>query len=207
MKQQRDQEKFVVGLTGGIGSGKSTVAEMFAALGVNVVDADTLAREVVEPDQPALRSIAAHFGANILQTDGSLDRAALRKIIFSKREHKDWLESLLHPLINNLLLTRIKESRSAYCILESPLLLETEQHKLVNRVLVIDVQEETQLSRAALRDDSDETVIRNIIESQISRKERIQIADDIIDNEQSLGQLQSKVEALHKHYLILADTQ
>lgn len=205
MQQQRNQAKFVVGLTGGIGSGKSTVADMFTALGVNVINADTLARKVVEPDQPALHSIAARFGDNILQTGGSLDRAALRKIIFSEPEHKDWLESLLHPLINNLLLVQIQESKSAYCILESPLLLETEQHQLVNRVLVIDVQEETQLSRAISRDGSDEAVIRGIIESQISRKERIQAADDIIDNEQSLGQLQSKVEALHKHYLILAE--
>jgi dephospho-CoA kinase len=205
MKQQRDQAKFVVGLTGGIGSGKSTVAEMFTALGVNVVNADTLAREVVEPGQPALHSITARFGAEILQTDGSLDRAALRKIIFSDPEHKNWLESLLHPLINNLLLIRIKESKSTYCILESPLLLETEQHKLVNRVLVIDVQEKTQMSRAALRDGSNKTVIRTIIESQINRKERIQAADDIIDNEQGLGQLQNKVEALHNNYLILAN--
>jgi dephospho-CoA kinase len=194
-------KRYVVGLTGGIGSGKSAAAEMFRALGIEVIDADTLAREVVEPGQPALRDIALHFGSELLTTDGHLDRATLRKIVFSNPEHKSWLENLLHPLIAELLQRRLSATKSPYAILESPLLLETEQYKLVERVLVIDASEETQIDRAVRRDGSDEEVIRSIIASQIDRAERIQHADDLVSNEENLEQLKENIEALHKKYL------
>ena len=130
---------FVVGLTGGIGSGKSTVARMFAALDVELVDADIAAREVVAPGTHALAEIAKHFGSEILMTDGGLDRGALRQVIFQQEKEKHWLEELLHPLIRGWLTQKISSCRTTYCLLVSPLLLETGQAKLVDRILVVDV--------------------------------------------------------------------
>ncbi len=194
-------KRYVVGLTGGIGSGKSAAAEIFRTCGVEVIDADSLAREVVEPGQPALDDIAAYFGSELLTAEGHLDRAALRKIVFSNPEQKSWLENLLHPLIAELLQRRLNATKSPYAILESPLLLETEQYKLVDRVIVIDVNEEIQIARSVRRDGSDEAVIRSIIASQIDRSKRIQHADDLVSNEEGLEQLREKVEALHSKYL------
>jgi len=194
-------KRYVVGLTGGIGSGKSAAAEMFRAWGVEVIDADALAREVVEPGQPALGDIAAHFGSELLTAEGYLDRAALRKVVFSNPEQKSWLENLLHPLIAELLQRRLNATKSPYAILESPLLLETEQYKLVDRVIVIDVNEEIQIDRSVRRDGSDEAVIKSIIASQIDRAGRIQRADDLVSNEEGLEQLREKIEALHSKYL------
>jgi dephospho-CoA kinase len=194
-------KRYVVGLTGGIGSGKSVAAQMFRAWGVEVIDADSLAREVVEPGQPALGDIAAHFGSELLTAEGYLDRAALRKVVFSNPEQKSWLENLLHPLIAELLQRRLNATKSPYAILESPLLLETEQYKLVDRVIVIDVNKEIQIARSVRRDGSDEAVIRSIIASQIDRAKRIQHADDLVSNEEGLEQLREKVEALHSKYL------
>ena len=180
---------------------KSAAADVFRSLGVQIVNADELSREVVGVGQPALEEIAEHFGRNILSTDGSLDRAALRKIVFSDHEAKTWLENLLHPLIAKLLQERLAETSSAFAILESPLLFETGQHKFVDRVLVVDVSDEqTQLSRAMARDGSDKAVIRSIIASQISRDERIRRADDVVSNEGSLNQLKEHIESLHNHY-------
>lgn len=200
-------KRYVVGLTGGIGSGKSAAAKIFRNCGVEVIDADTLAREVVEPGQPALSDIAAHFGSDILTAEGHLDRAALRKIVFSNPGHKTWLENLLHPLIAELLQRRLNATKSPYAILESPLLLETEQHKLVDRVVVIDVDEEIQIDRSVRRDGSDEEVIRAIIASQIDRAERIQHADDLVSNEDSVEQLRENIEALHSKYLGMVTEQ
>ena len=194
-------KRYVVGLTGGIGSGKSAAAQIFRTCGVEVIDADSLAREVVEPGQPALSDIAAYFGSELLTAEGHLDRAALRKIVFSNPEQKSWLENLLHPLIAKLLQRRLNATKSPYAILESPLLLETEQYKLVDRVIVIDVNEEIQIARSVRRDGSDEAVIRSIIASQIDRAGRIQRADDFVSNEEGLEQLREKIEALHSKYL------
>ena len=194
-------KRYVVGLTGGIGSGKSAAAQIFRTCGVEVIDADSLAREVVEPGQPALSDIAAYFGSELLTAEGHLDRAALRKVVFSNPEQKSWLENLLHPLIAELLQRRLNATKSPYAILESPLLLETEQYKLVDRVIVIDVNEEIQIDRSVRRDGSDETVIRSIIASQVDRAKRIQHADDLVSNEEGLEQLREKVEALHSKYL------
>ncbi|MDG1024707.1 MAG: dephospho-CoA kinase [Gammaproteobacteria bacterium] len=200
-------KNYVIGLTGGIGSGKSAAAEIFRSFGVQVVNTDELAREVVEQGQPALTKIAEHFGRNILSTEGVLDRATLRKIVFSNPAAKSWLEALLHPLIAKLLQERLAEANSPYSILESPLLFETEQYKFVNRVLVVDVSEETQLSRAMARDGSSEAVIRSIITSQIDRDERILRADDVVSNDGSLEQLQANIKSLHTHYQGISSTQ
>ena len=200
-------KNYVVGLTGGIGSGKSAAAAMFRAWGIEVINADALAREVVEPGQPALNDIAAHFGSDILTAESHLDRAALRRIVFSNPEQKSWLENLLHPLIAVLLQQRLNATESPYTILESPLLLETEQYKLVERVLVIDASEEIQIDRTVKRDGSDEGVIRSIIASQIDRAKRIQHADDLVSNEEGLEQLRAKIEVLHNKYIGLVTKQ
>lgn len=198
------ERKFIVGLTGGIGSGKSAAAEVFKSLGITVVNADDLSREVVEPGQAALKEISKRFGDEILSEDGSLHRAQLREIVFTQVEHKDWLESLLHPLIAELIVSRLHSAQSDYAILESPLLLETEQYKLVDRILVIDASEESQLTRALKRDGSDEAVIRSIIASQIDRSLRIERADDVVINEESLSELEAAIHSLHQQYREMA---
>ncbi len=193
-----------IGLTGGIGSGKTTVADRFAELGVDLVDADQAARDVVKPGSQALAEIAAHFGEDILLADGSLNRSTLRALVFANEEQRLWLEALLHPLINALLRQQLADCQSAYCLLVSPLLLETSQKELVDRIIVIDVSEQTQLARAMARDGSDEQTIRGIIAAQIDRHSRLQAADDIIDNEKSVSALQQQVQTLHERYLQLA---
>jgi dephospho-CoA kinase len=169
------------------------------------VDADLIARDVVEPGSAALDSIAQHFGSSILLQTGNLDRSQLRHIVFSQPQEKDWLEGLLHPLIGQCMQSRIANCKSLYCLLVSPLLLETDQKKLVDRVLVVDVSESNQLARTLARDGGDESTIRAIIDSQISRQTRLQHADDVLDNEQSLGRLNSAVATLHNKYLELAN--
>ncbi len=196
---------YVIGLTGGIGSGKSTVADVFAELGVVLIDADLLAREVVEPGSAALARIAEHFGDSIIMADGSLHRQALRAIVFSDVLEKHWLENLLHPLIAALMKSRISSCSSPYCLLVSPLLLETGQHQLADRILVVDVGEATQLSRTLQRDRGDPDTISAIIASQIDRQERLQKADDILDNEAGLDELDARIHRLHEKYLRLAE--
>ncbi len=207
MGNLQDQSKYVVGLTGGIGSGKSTVADLFKAHGIDIIDADQLSREAVEPGQPALHAIEEHFGVDILTAAGELDRANLRTIVFSEPKQKEWLEALLHPLIADLIKSGIARSNSDYCVLESPLLLETEQHQLVSRILVVDVSVETQLSRALERDGGDATVISSIIASQLNRDKRLEKADDVVTNEGSLQDLRVTIDKLHNTYLTLAKKQ
>ena len=168
---------FVVGLTGGIGSGKSTVTRCFQNFGVCTVDADDLSREVVQPGSKALDEVARHFGSKILQKNGTLDRSQLRQIVFTNPTEKAWLEELLHPLIADLIQIRLTACGSAYCLLASPLLLETDQHKFVDRVLVVDVSEETQFTRTFNRDGGDPMTIRAIIASQTERNMRLRRAD------------------------------
>ena len=194
----------VVGLTGGIGSGKSTVASLFMQSGATVIDADSLAREVVAAGSEALTEISSHFGSHLLDTNGELRRAELRKIVFADATERVWLEQLLHPLIANLMQQRIVDCESTYCILESPLLLETNQHELVDRVLLVDVSEHKQLQRALLRDGSDEATIKGIIAAQMPRSERLKRADDVIDNDQQPEALSSEVNRLHEKYLAIA---
>lgn len=199
-----NNSKFVVGLTGGIGSGKSTVAAIFQACGIEVINADLLAREVVIPGTEALDEIIRRFGAGILDAAGQLNREKLREIIFADQTQRDWLENLLHPLINQLMKTRIENATSVYCILESPLLLESKQHEMVNRILLVDVSHQTQLARTLQRDQSNAETVQAIIAAQLSREERRQKADDIIENESEISALRSAVTELHQHYTKLA---
>lgn len=192
---------FVVGLTGGIGSGKSAVSKQFEALGITVIDADQVAREVVEPGEPALARITDRFGADILLSNGCLDRTALRRIVFEQPKQRDWLEQLLHPLIRDRIMTKLESSGSGYAVLASPLLLETDQHLLVNHIVVVDVSETLQISRTIARDSNDEQQVKAIIAAQMPRDERVAKADDLIDNSGSEEALKPLIEKLHKKFL------
>ena len=198
---------FIVGLTGGIGSGKSAVAICFTRLGISVVNADTASRKVVEPGTPALQAIATHFGNTILLPDGNLDRTALRQRIFSDPAAKEWLEKLLHPLIAQWIGSQLSAAPGPYVILESPLLLETTQHRNVHRVLVVDVPENIQIARASVRDTDSVEQIKAIIASQIPRTERLARADDVIDNSGDIGDLVQQVDLLHRQYLEIAEAR
>lgn len=198
--------KLIIGLTGGIGSGKTTVSNMFAAIGITVVDADIVAREVVAIDSPALDKIATKFGNDILNADGSLNRTALREQVFSNEENKQWLNQLLHPIIRTSMLAQLNDAAGPYTILVAPLLFENKLESLVARTLVVDVPIEKQISRTLNRDQhSSEQVIKNIIDSQIARTERLSKADDIIDNSNAtLEELTAKVKQLHQSYSALS---
>ncbi len=197
---------FTVGLTGGIGSGKSTVAGVFAELGVEIIDADVVAREVVEPPSTALDAIRARYGAEILTADGALDRPRMRQLVFADEAERAWLEDLLHPLIEERIRQGIAGCDSPYCMLVSPLLLETSQRRLVDRVLVVDVSRQTQLQRSLLRDQSERATVEAIIDAQASREERLRAADDVIDNEGAKNSLTAHVRELHARYLSLSET-
>lgn len=194
---------WILGLTGGIGSGKSAAAQCFIDLGVHLVDADNAARWVVEPGRPALAQIAEHFGPSVLQADGTLNRSALRELIFKDPQQRGWLEGLLHPLIREEIRQYLARAESAYAILVSPLLLETSQHQMVQRVLVIDVPESVQIKRTVLRDKTNEDQVRAILKAQASRGERLSRADDVIVNDRDPAWLKSEVERLHHFYLTL----
>jgi dephospho-CoA kinase len=198
--------RLVVGITGGIGSGKSAVTRCFEQRGITVVDADVVARIIVEPGTPALAAITAHFGSAILQVDGYLDRSTLRSKVFSNDDERRWLEQLTHPLIGQEILARISAARSPYTILSSPLLLDTSQHELVNCVIVVDVPEALQLQRTMQRDSNDEALVRRIMAAQMSRVDRLERADIVLDNSGSLAELDSQVEELHKEFLLRAET-
>lgn len=195
----------IVGITGGIGSGKSAVTDRFAQLGVTVVDADLAARVIVEPGRPALDAIADHFGDHILLADGTLDRAALRKLVFADDAQRLWLEQLTHPLIGQEILDQVAASTSPYTILSSPLLLETSQKDLADLVVVVDVPEEVQLQRTMARDDNDEAQVRRIMAAQMTRDARRALADIVIDNSKPLSALDETVAELHKEFLQRAE--
>lgn len=196
--------KLVVGLTGGIGSGKSEVSRRFSTLGINIIDADEEARAVVAKDSDALKQISNHFGDDILLADGTLNRAQLRKIIFTTPHEKTWLEQLLHPLINAVIRAKLQNSSSSYAILSSPLLLETKQYQLVDRILVVDTSEQLQLERASARDNSNTEQIKAIMSSQVSRQERCSRANDIIQNHGTIDELDKQIEKLHQLYCEIA---
>ncbi|MBK6736928.1 MAG: dephospho-CoA kinase [Haliea sp.] len=195
----------VVGVTGGIGSGKSAVTRRLEQYGITVVDADVVARIVVEPGKPALTQIAEHFGADILQADGTLDRAALRARVFQDEAERRWLERLTHPLIGQEIVDQISASRSPYTVLSSPLLLDTSQKALVECVVVVDVPEEVQIARTAQRDNNDEAQVKRIMAAQLSRESRLALADIVIDNSGSLADLELQVDELHKEFLARAE--
>ncbi len=197
-----------IGLTGGIGSGKTTVTELFSSLGIPIIDADLIAREVTAPGQPALPEISRLFGGQIVDNSGQLKRRELREIIFSNPEKRQQLEAILHPLIRQRILEKSSDAshNAPYCILSIPLLLENHWQSAVERVLVIDTPEQQQLQRTMQRDHIDEKSARAILGSQMSRQDRLQAADDTIENSGSIDDLQEKVQQLHLKYLKLADT-
>ena len=197
----------VIGITGGIGSGKSAVTRMFEAKGITVVDADLAARVVVEPGRPALAAIAEHFGEDILLADGSLDRAALRQKVFADAAERSWLEQLTHPLIGEEIVDQLQAAASPYAILATPLLLETSQRELVDLIAVVDVPEAMQLQRTMARDDNDEVQVRRIMAAQMKREERLQQADIVIDNAGSLAELGELVDELHGEFLARAELE
>ena len=188
----------VVGLTGGIGSGKSAVTKIFEGLGVKVVDADVASRHAVMKGEPALKKIAEKFGANILTSEGELDRRKLREIIFNDNSAKDWLENLLHPLIHQILIDDLTSASSSYAILVSPLLFETNQKDLCSKTIVIDTSEDRQIDRTSKRDNVEPDQVKLIIDSQIDRKSRNELADIIILNDGSLQELEEKVKKFHE---------
>ncbi len=192
---------FVVGLTGGIGSGKSAVSHLFAELGIDVVDADVVAREVVEPGTPALIAIAGRFGETILTENGSLNRPALRKRVFENEDDKNWLNALLHPAIRTEMQKQLKNATSPYVIFSVPLLIENGLDSLADRVLVVDCSEDTQLERATLRDGSNIETIKSIMASQATRQQRLAKAQDVIDNNGELSALPDQVKSLHQQYM------
>lgn len=191
---------YVVGLTGGIGCGKTTISNEFKRHGITIVDADEIAREVVAPGSEGLGAIINEFGPDILQGDGYLDRAKLRSLVFAEPAKTQWLNALLHPKIRSMMLEQIALSTSPYTILSVPLLLENGLQTLCDRVLVVDVLPEQQLQRVMSRDNSDTATIEKIIAAQMSRAARLAQADDIIDNSGTESNSLLEVHKLHKIY-------
>ncbi|KKD59962.1 dephospho-CoA kinase [Grimontia sp. AD028] len=194
---------YVVGVTGGIGSGKTTVANLFAEKGIEVIDADVIARQVVEPGSEGLKAIAEKFGASMLNDDGTLNRGALREHVFSHPEDKEWLNGLLHPKIRQEMITQTAQATSPYCLLVIPLLVENGLQSLCQRVLVVDVSEATQVTRTTQRDQVPEEQVKNILAAQATRQQRLEAADDIIFNENDSKPLSEQIETLHHQYLAL----
>jgi dephospho-CoA kinase len=194
----------VVALTGGIGSGKSAVAKLFAELGTPIIDADIVAREVTAKDQPAYIRIIKHFGNEILLPDGNLDRARLRQLIFNKQEERLWLERLLHPQIREQMQTQIAALKAPYCIAVIPLLLEVEFYSFINRILVVDTPEDEQIKRVMQRDKAERPAVEAILHSQASREARKKRAHDVIINDGSMEDLLPQVKKLHEMYMKLA---
>lgn len=193
----------IIGLTGGIGSGKSAAANFFQNEGVTVIDADQLAREVIKPNSQGFQSVVDYFGSRIIGEDGSIDRAQLREEIFDDQDKKKVLESITHPLVNDLMSERIASSTSPYLIIMVPLIFETNSMSAYNRILVIDCDVTLQMKRASLRDNNSSEQIQKILDSQCSRSERLSIANDVIPNNDSLENLKTRSLAMHKFYLEL----
>ena len=193
----------IIGLTGGIGSGKSAAAKLFSGFGISVVDADQASREVVKKGEPALLSISDYFGEEILHKDGSLDRAKLRVQVFKDEKKRKWLQSLMYPITNRWIIDAIEKSDSSYTILMNPLLIESRQYKWCRRVVVVDVSVETQIDRTMRRDDNTRDQVESIIAAQVNRARRLEYADDIINNDRSPNELAEKVAQLHRIYLKL----
>ncbi len=190
-----------IGLTGGIGSGKSTAANFFRTLGIDVIDLDQIARDVVRLGSPALQRICQRFGQTVLNKDNSLDRQKLGKIIFNNPSEKSWLESLLHPLIHDRKQQLVQQSKSAYVVIEIPLLAENKRQSDVDRVLVIDCDEQQQIKRAVARGQQTEEQIKKIIALQATRAARKALADDIVENHGTTVELEEKLTSIHEKYL------
>lgn len=195
----------VIGLTGGIGSGKSTIAELFATLGVPIIDMDQIARQVVEPGQPALAEIIREFGSDILDAEGHLDRRQLRECIFNSPDKRHRLEAILHPLIRQETERQLADLDAAYCIVVIPLLLESQQQSLVDRILAVDVPESQQITRTMQRDGISAGAVQKILAAQTDRQTRLAAADDVIDNAAALDQVRMRVVELDRQYRDLAN--
>lgn len=196
---------FAVGLTGGIASGKTTISELFARHGVSIVDTDLVSRGLLEVGEPAFRQVSDHFGAAIVNDDGGIDRARLREIVFSDPAEKSWLEKMLHPLIYQRSLDAIRQHRrAAYVLVVVPLLFETNFQSLVDRILVVDCPAEVQIERLLQRDRIDEALAHKMLAQQLSNRERLARAHDIIENRDNQADLEAQVDALHQSYLEMA---
>ena len=193
----------IIGLTGGIGSGKTAVSDRFAALGVPVVDTDLISRQLVEPGQPLLKTIIREFGESYQDASGKLDRAALRRLIFSEPQARHKLESILHPAIRQEAERQLARVRADYAILVIPLLVENGADYPLDRILVVDTPESRQIERVMQRDGSSRESVQDILNSQASRAQRLRLADDVIMNDADLSALNASVDKLHGRYLQL----
>jgi dephospho-CoA kinase len=194
----------VIGLTGGIGSGKTTVAKLFAERKIPIIDADVIAHEITKPDSPAFIDIVEHFGKKVVMADGSLDRMKLRSMIFNDPNQRRWLEYLLHPVIRKEMERQIKKLKTPYCIAVIPLLVEVEFYSFIDRILVIDAPESQQIERIMTRDQASKEHIESILKSQATRKARVAKAQDLIMNDGIVENLVPQVEKLHRMYLGLS---
>ncbi len=204
MNRSSQHSRFVVGLTGGIGSGKTTVANLFSRQGIEIIDADEISRTLVKTGSPVLEAIIKHFGSSITDAEGNLDRKQLRELVFADNAEKEWLENLLHPLVRQEIQRQVAASSSQYVIIVVPLLLESENYSDVDRILVIDVTEDVQLERIKKRDGSSETLARSIMDAQMKRERRLESADDVISNNSGIDSLEKQVKNLHNQYLQLS---
>ena len=193
---------WTVVLTGGIGSGKSLVADLFAQRNVAVVEQDELSREIVQPGQPALQQIVTRFGTDIVDSEGRLNRAELRERIFADPRDRIWLNQLTHPLINELTRKRVQDATTPYALVVNPLL--GGRSSAYDRFLVVDVPTEIQVARTMQRDRISQSLARKMIESQTDRKLRLKIADDVIRNDGTVAQVEERVASLHRRYLFMA---
>lgn len=196
-----------IGLTGGIASGKSTVADLFARMGVPIIDTDVIARQVVQLGKPALDEIRAAFGDDVFDAHGQLDRASMRRIIFSDADQREQLESILHPRIRDETISQVIAAGGPYQIIVVPLLVGSPMLDVIDRVLVVDCDEDTQLARLMERDVETVSQARRILAAQSSREDRLRIADDVIPNDQDIAETRSQVDDLHDRYLMLIDGQ
>ena len=195
----------IIGLTGGIGSGKSVASDKFKSLGITIVDADVASRTVVEPGKPALKEIEDHFGSGIITAEGKLDRNNLREIIATDPEERKWLESVLHPKIGEQITKEISESTSVYTLFVAPLLLETNSQEMCSRVVVVDVPKDVQIQRTAKRDKVSPNQVEQMVAAQMKREKRLEKADDVLLNSGTIEDLEKQVEELHKKYIQMAE--
>lgn len=193
-----------IGLTGGIGSGKSTVAGLFARRAVPIIDADDIARRLASPGQPAHQPIIDLFGTGILGNDQAIDRRKLRSRVFANAAERKQLETILHPLVRQTIQQELSGLDAAYCVISAPLLIEANLIDMVDRVLVVDADEEQQIQRVMARNGMSEMEVRQVLASQLTRTERLRHADDRIVNNADLSQLEDAVEQLHQRYMALA---
>lgn len=198
------QRPMVIGLTGGIGSGKTTVCALFAERGVEIIDADLVSRKLVQPGSPALGHLTEHFGTEILLPDGSLNRPLLRQKTFTDKQVKQQLEAILHPLIRSAIVQQVARSNSAWLILAAPLLLESGSYNFVDRILVIDTDEQLQIERTCARDHCSADDVKRIMQTQWPREKRLRHADDIIHNSGDSVELAQQVSTLYLKYEALA---